>query len=689
MEIDVQQPNTAEAPAPGRKGRSILLYLLGSLLALGVFLLWMYHDISPVVHGEYGEGVPPVTAFCRTEGALRLADEGDAALGDHVIEVVTPYRLVPCLLKVRDTTAPAADPVELAFASGYEPAPNEFIANLRDADMVGVSFSEAYDFTEPGRQTVVIDMEDGSGNRSQVTATASIRATRDRVTVEAGSPAPAAETFCDEGFHGTLLTEITDAMLRTPGEYPVDLRCVENGRVFSSILQVRDTQAPAASGRVLVLQPGEPAAPEEFLVDILDETDLTFSFVTAPDPERNDLQDILIRATDAGGNAVDVAAQVLFSNVAPVTVEVKNGLLTPEDIGVSGSTVEEFPADQPGTYTVRVQGEDGLEQYALVTLTDTTAPALSPVDGTFYTKHPLSPEALVDAVDVETVSLAFLTEPDWESAEEQTFQVKAVDAAGNETVAAFSLTLLTDETAPNLYGVLDRICYVGEPVLYLQEAYAEDDVDGRVEMTVDSQVILSRTGRYAVTYSATDQSGNTASKTCTYTMVKATVSEKRLDSLTTAVLKRIIKPDMVTAEKLKAVFNYVYKQVRYTGSSDKTDWRKEAVRGLTDGKGDCFTYYAVARALLEKLEIPYMSVTRLGGATRHYWLLVNFGTGWYHFDCLKNSFLPYKCFMWTNQQLKVMPKYFWRFAEEDYPPIATEPFDYNAVVEMERQGLLP
>ena len=36
-----------------------------------------------------------------------------------------------------------------------------------------------------------------------------------------------------------------------------------------------------------------------------------------------------------------------------------------------------------------------------------------------------------------------------------------------------------------------------------------------------------------------------------------------------------------------------------------------------------------------------------------------------------------------------MPKYFWRFAEEDYPPIATEPFDYNAVVEMERQGLLP
>ena len=689
MEIAVQQPNTADAPASRRKGRSILLYLLGVLLALGAFLLWMYHDITPVVQGEYGEGVPPAAVFCRTEGALRLADETDAALGDHVILVVTPYRVVPCLLRVRDTTAPAADPVTLAFASGYEPAPNEFITNLRDADVVGVSFSEAYDFTEPGQQPVVIEMEDGSGNRSLVTAAASIRATRDRVTVEAGSPTPAVEAFCDEGFHGVLLTEITDAMLRTPGEYPVDVRCVENGRVFSSVLQVRDTQAPAASGRVLVLQPGGSAAPEDFLVDVLDETDLTFSFVVAPDPERNDLQDILIRATDAGGNAVDVAAQVLFSDIAPVTVEVKNGLLTPEDIGASGWAVEDFVADRPGTYTVRVQREDGLAQYALVTLEDTTAPALSLVDGPFYTKHPLAPEALVNALDVEAVSLGYVTEPDWENSQEQTFQVRAVDAAGNESVAEFSLTLLTDDTAPNLYGVLDRICYVGEPVLYLQEAYAEDDVDGRLEMTVDSQVILSRTGRYAVTYSATDQSGNTASKTCTYTMVKASVSEKRLDSLTTAVIKRIIKPDMVTAEKLKAVFNYVYKQVRYTGSSDKNDWRKEAVRGLTDGKGDCFTFYAVARALLEKLEIPYMSVTRLGGATRHYWLLVNIGTGWYHFDCLKNGFLPYKCFMWTNQQLKVMPKYFWRFAEEDYPPIATEPFDYNAVVEMERQGLLP
>ena len=45
--------------------------------------------------------------------------------------------------------------------------------------------------------------------------------------------------------------------------------------------------------------------------------------------------------------------------------------------------------------------------------------------------------------------------------------------------------------------------------------------------------------------------------------------------------------------------------------------------------------------------------------------------------------------MWTNQQLKKMPPHFWRFAEENYPPIATEPFDYDTVVQMEKDGLLP
>ena len=687
MEFDASA--TEKVKRTARKGRGLLLGLLAFLLAFGVFVLWMYHGVSPVVRVEYGEGVPSGADFSRIENAFCLAGDECSALGTHVVAVITQHRVIPCMLIVQDTVAPSAVPVQVEFPSGYMPSPDEFISELRDADRVAVSFAEAYDLSGTGEHDVVILLEDGSGNRSEITATAVVRATVERVTLEAGSPIPEADIFMSEGFHGTLLDPVTEQMMHRPGEYPLRVECPENGRVFPSTLVIRDTVPPAGKGRLLTLRPGEAVKPEDFLLDASDETELICSFATAPDPESREIQDILIHVTDAGENSIDVPAQVLYSSIIPVTVEAKNGLITGADIGQPEAELESFTADIPGTFSIRVQLKNGRTEIALVTIADTVPPALSLKAGSFYTKHPLAPEDLISWSDVTAVSLEYVREPDWDNADEQNFAVKASDAAGNETAAEYAITLKTDSAAPKLYGVTNCICYVGEPILYLREAYAEDDVDGRVELKVDSKVILSQRGKYTVTYTATDRSGNTASKSCVYTLVASSTSEEKLNTLTDEVLQKIITPDMVTVEKLKAVFDYVQKHVRYVGTSDKNDWRKEAVRGLTKGKGDCFTFYSVSRALLEKLDIPYMTVTRKGGATRHYWLIVNIGTGWYHFDSLVNHVLPYKCFMWTNQQLKKMPAYFWRFAEENYPPIETEPFDYDAVLQMERDGRLP
>ena len=685
--MDARQSNREEVAAPRNRGRTVLLCLLALLLVLGVFLLWMYHGISPVVHGEYGEGVPPAAAFCRTEGALRLCDESDTTLGRHVVQVVTRFRVVPCLLIVEDTTAPVADPVTLEFPSGYEPTPDQFIADLKDADRVAVSFFEEYDFSPAGTQAVVIHLEDGSGNQSEVVSTARIRATVDQVLVEAGSPIPTVDPFLTEGFHGSLLDPITEEMLRTPGEYRLRVECPENGRVFSTTLVVQDTVPPSGEGQFLILQPGEDVPPEDFLANTDDVTALNYLFAVAPDPDSREIQDILIRVMDAGGNQTDVPAQVLYSSLGRLTVEAKNGLLTGDDLGHPEGSPEPFMANVPGTYPVRVQLGETTE-IAMVTLVDTTGPTLSLKEGPFYTHHALSPEQLVDAEDVTGATLSFLQAPDETSDQPQTFTVRAVDAVGNETTVAFPLTLLVDDTPPVLYGVVDRSGYVGEPIVYLQEAYAEDAVDGRVDMMVDSQVILSRKGKYTVTYSATDQSGNTASKSCTYTLVEPAVTEEQVHKMAQTVLSQILTPDMVTAEKMKAVFEYVRARVHYTGSSNKTDWRREAIRGNQEGRGDCFTVYSLTRALLDELQVPYMSVTRRGGATRHYWLIVNIGTGWYHFDPLISRVHKHKCFMWTNQQCKVKP-YFWRFYEDNFPPIATELFDYDAVVQAEREGKLP
>lgn len=668
-------------------GRSVLLGFLGFLLALGVLVLWVYHGVTPVVHGEYGAGVPAASAFCDVEDAFVAADEDARTIGQHVVKVIAGVRVVPCLLIVEDTTAPAADPVTLEFPSGYEPTPDQFITNLRDADRVAVSFVGTYDFSPAGEQDVIIHLEDGTGNQSDVTAAALVRATVDRVILEAGSDAPAVDPFLTEGFHGELLDAITEEMMVTPGEYALEVKCPENGRVFPTILEVRDTVPPTGAGQFLILDPGEEAVPEAFLTESNDVTALSYSFAVAPDPDSREIQDIAVCITDAGGNAVDVPAQVLFSSFGELTVEAKDGQLTGADLGRPEAVPEDFIANVPGAYAVRVQVNGGTE-IALVTLVDTTGPVLAQREGPFYTCHTFAPEDLVDARDVTGVTLSFIEAPDQTSDQPQTFSIRAVDGVGNETVSVFPLTLAVDTTPPVLYGVVNVGGYVDEPIAYFKEAYAVDDVDGRVEMAVESEVILSKKGKYKVTYYATDLSGNTAEKSCTYTLVTPVVGDNEVRAMAKSVIAEIITPDMVTAEKLRAVFDYVRGHVRYTGASNKNDWRQEAIRGNTDGKGDCFTVYCLSRALLDELKIPYMSVTRRGGSTRHYWLIVNIGTGWYHFDPLKTRVHNYSCFMWTTQQCLVKP-YFWRFYEENYPAIATELFDYDAVVQLEKEGKLP
>ena len=689
MEVAARKPNEETVPAPRKRGRTVLLCLLVFILLLAVLTLWEYHGVSPVVHWEYGQGMPSGSAFCQVSEARCVSDEDCTALGAHRVRVITPHRVIPCLLIVEDTTAPTAAPVRRDFPSGYVPTPDEFITDLADADRVGVSFAEDYDFSMAGEQVVRIHMEDASGNENEIAAIAAVHAAVDRVVAEAGSPAPGLEQFLTDGFHGELLDAITDEMMRMPGEYTLWVRCLENGRVFTTILAVRDTVSPVGSGTLRILAPGEAAAPEDFLTDADDMTALTYAFAVAPDPDSRELQDISIRVTDAGGNETLVPAQVLFSSIGTVTVEAKDGPITGADLGYPEAEPEAFRANVPGDYSLRVRIGDEV-QLALVTLVDTTAPTLSLRAGTFYTRHDLTAADLVLAEDVSEVSLSFIQAPDQDSDQPQTFTVRAVDALGNEAAASFSLTLAVDTKAPVLYGVVNRNGYVGEPIAYLQEAYAEDAVDGRVELHVDSQVVLSRKGKYTVTYTATDKSGNTVSKKCTYTLVEPSVTDEQVHEMAQAVLSKILTPDMVTAQKLKAVFDYVHSHVTYVGTSNKSDWRKEALRGYREGRGDCFTVYSLTRALLDELQIPYMSVTRKSSTTRHYWVIVNIGTGWYHFDPLRTRAHRSSCFMCTTKQCLSMARpYFWRFHEENFPPIATEPFDYDAVVQMERDGLIP
>jgi stage II sporulation protein E len=98
--------------------------------------------------------------------------------------------------------------------------------------------------------------------------------------------------------------------------------------------------------------------------------------------------------------------------------------------------------------------------------------------------------------------------------------------------------------------------------------------------------------------------------------------------------------------------------------------------------GDCYNYFAMAKVLLDLCGIDNLPVERYKGSSSHYWLLVNAGTGWYHYDPSPQSAAdPFRCFMKTDAHVKAYSrsrsdgKYdFYKFNESLYPERATEKY---------------
>jgi formate hydrogenlyase subunit 6/NADH:ubiquinone oxidoreductase subunit I len=141
------------------------------------------------------------------------------------------------------------------------------------------------------------------------------------------------------------------------------------------------------------------------------------------------------------------------------------------------------------------------------------------------------------------------------------------------------------------------------------------------------------------------------------------------------VLAEITTPDMSIGEKAYEIYKYTKRHIAYTGTYDKTDWRYEAYRGITKAQGDCFTYYATAKCLLERIGAQTMCVERYGGnrTTHHYWLLVDLGSGWYHFDAVRRT-EDIECFMRTDASLMADGPHFWSFNYDLYPSTPTTPY---------------
>lgn len=198
-----------------------------------------------------------------------------------------------------------------------------------------------------------------------------------------------------------------------------------------------------------------------------------------------------------------------------------------------------------------------------------------------------------------------------------------------------------DTQPPRIYGIQNITIYLGDPVSYLSGITAADDLDPEPELTVDGrEADLSKPGTYTVTYTATDASGNLSTATANVTVLEKEEDFVDLETVYAAAdakLDEIIRDNATVREQVHDVYAWARLNLSYGGHSDRTDWRQTAYGMLTEGKGDCFGFFAVTKLLFERLEIPNIDVRKVKNSsddTDHFWSLVSLDDGktWYHFD---------------------------------------------------------
>lgn len=292
-----------------------------------------------------------------------------------------------------------------------------------------------------------------------------------------------------------------------------------------------------------------------------------------------------------------------------------------------------------------------------LTIQDTVAPsATAATVSTAVGTLPEATDCVTDIVDATAVTASYKAEPDVSKSGQVEAVVILVDEGGNQTEVPVTIVVADDTEAPVITGVTDKQIEVGASISYKKDVTVTDNVDPEPELTIDnSQVDLNKPGQYPVTYTATDFAGNTTSVT-----VKVIVTEKNTSTITDEqvyyyarpILEEITDDSMTDMEVAFAIYNWVGYNLDYVNDSDKSSWQVGAYDALSSFRGDCFNYFAVAKALYNCAGIENIDVVKSDTShSSHYWSLINLGDGWYHVDPTPRKGDDDRFFMVTDEEL--------------------------------------
>ena len=241
-------------------------------------------------------------------------------------------------------------------------------------------------------------------------------------------------------------------------------------------------------------------------------------------------------------------------------------------------------------------------------------------------------------------------------------------------------TLVKDKEAPVITGVKDQIVNLNGTISYKKGVTVTDNQDKNPKLTIDtSKVDLGKEGTYTVVYTATDKGKNQTKREAKITVMSQSnyANKDEMNTLVTSVLSQIIKPNMTKLQMAKAIYTWTNTNINYTDVSDKSSWISGAIQGLKTRSGDCFQYFAVAKALLTQAGIDNVDVVKSDTSeSSHFWSLVNVGEGYYHFDATPRKGEGDYFFMLTDAQLEAYSKTHQNshvFDSALYPKRATTP----------------
>lgn len=315
---------------------------------------------------------------------------------------------------------------------------------------------------------------------------------------------------------------------------------------------------------------------------------------------------------------------------------------------------------QIGKYTIQIMVE-GKEYKSTLIVEDTIAPKATDKKATGALGVKMNALSCVkDVEDATKVTACFEKEPDWKKPGKQQVRIILKDEANNETKVYATIHLVQDQEPPVINGVKDQSININGTVSYKKGVTVTDNQDSNPKLSVDaSKVDLRKEGTYTVIYKAVDQAGNITKKEATITVMSQSNYENKgeMDTLAAAVLSEITTAGMSKLQIAKAIYQWCSENINYTDSSDKSSWVNGAIQGLKIRSGDCYNYFAAAKALLTQAGIENVDIVKSDTSeSSHFWSLVNVGEGYYHFDCTPRIGKGDYFFMVTDEQLEAYSK---------------------------------